>query len=274
MSEIILAYFHDRVFTSVKHKRMQRRLLLAIGTSLTLSIALAYEVPRIAPKPLKETQDSAQVRAHQETAQRDTQSGKPPIVAPDWVKQIQELAAKNSHRELKPVETCKFIFKRDGSLAHLEMVIPTSAARTPNEAGQFHNICSAEFDAKNGKLKLSDETKVEGPDLRELFGIDQLPIVCQELMALSRFQQAFTANGLKYTLEADVILAPDEKSWAWQVAPSEEQMPNVIYAMFYYPASGELRSTPIENAKVKQKVEAAAKSTGFHLTWVKSMDDR
>lgn len=155
------------------------------------------------------------------------------------------------------------------------MVIPTNAARTPNNADQNHKVCSVEFDArKSGKLKLSDEKQVEGPDLREVFGIDQLPIVCQELVALRKFQRAFTANGLKYTLEADVIPAPDEKSWSWQIGPSEEQMPNVIYGMYYYPVTGELRSTSIDNAKVKQKVEAAAKTAGFHITWVKSMDDR
>jgi hypothetical protein len=232
-------------------------------------------VPRIAPKPLKETQDPVQVQAHEEAAQRSTRSGSSPVVPPDWIKQIQELAFKNSHRDRMPVERCRFIFKRDGSLAHLEIVIPTSATLTPNEAGQSHNVCSAEFDAKkDSKLKLSDETKVDGPDLEELFGIDQLLLVCQELTALSRFQQAFTANGLKYRLEARVIPAPDEKSWAWELGPSEEQMPNVIYGIYYYPATSELRTIPIEKAKVKQKVEASAKAAGFHITWVKSMEDR
>jgi hypothetical protein len=253
---------------------MRRYFFLLIAADAMCSIALAYEVPRVAPKPLKETQDSAQVRAHEERVHRETKPALPPVVEPDWIKQIQELATKNSHRESMPVESCKFIFRKDGSLAHLEIVIPTSATRTPNQAGQSHDICSASFDAKDGKLKLSDEAKVDGPDLRELFAIDQLPIICQELVGLRRFQQAFSANGLKYTLEADVILAPGEKSWAWEVAPSEEQMPNVIYAMYYYPISGELRSTAIENSKVAKKVAAAAKAAGFHLTWVKSMDDR
>jgi len=246
-----------------------------IGLCLVSCAVFAYEVPRIAPKPLKETQDPAQVRAHEEAAQQSTRSGSPPVVSPEWIKQIQELAAKNSHRDRMPVERCEFIFKRDGRLAHLEIVIPTNATRTPNEAGRSHNVCSAKFDAKKGsKLKLSDETKVEGPDLEELFGIDQLPLVCQEVSALSRFQQAFTANGLKYTLEARVILAPDQKSWTWELGPSEEQMPNVIYGIYYYPATSELRTIPIEKTKVKQKVEAAAKAAGFHVTWVKSMEDR
>jgi len=207
-----------------------------IAVCFVSCVVFGYEVPRIAPKPLKETQDPARVRAHEEAAQRSVQSGSSPVVSPEWIKQIQELAIKNSHRDGTPVDHCRFIFKKDGSVAHLEIVIPTSATRTPNEAGQSHNVCSAEFDAKKGgKLKLSDETKVEGPDLEELFGIDQLPLVCQELGALSRLQQAFTANGLKYTLEARVILAPDEKSWAWELGPSEEQMPNVIYGIYYYP---------------------------------------
>jgi len=246
-----------------------------IGVCLLSCVVFAYKVPQTAPKPLKETQDAAQVRAHEEAAQRSTRPGSGPVVSPEWIKQIQELASKNSHRDRIPVEHCRFIFKKDGSLAHLEIVIPTSATRTPNEAGQSHNVCSAEFDAKKGgKLKLSDEAKVDGPDLEELFGIDQLQLVCQELSALSRFQQAFTENGLKYTLKARVILAPDEKSWAWELGPSEEQMPNVIYGIYYYPATSELRNIPIEKAKVKQKVEAAAKAVGFHITWVKSMENR
>lgn len=236
------------------------------------SAAFGFEVPRIMPKPLKETQDPAQVQAHVETANRAEQTA---VMSPDWIKPIQDLAKKNSHRESMPVEHCTFVFKKDGTLARFQIIIPTNAARSPNDANQNHNICSAEFDAKKGgKLKLSDEKKVEGPDLREIFGIDQLPIVCQELSALRKFQQAFAANGLKYTLEAFVILAPDEKSWIWEIGPSEEQMPNIIYGMYYYPITGELRSTSIDNAKVRQKVEAAAKAAGFHITYVKSMDDR
>jgi len=249
--------------------------LVVAALCLAFSIALAYEVPSIAPKALKETQDPAQIQAHADAAKRNAQGESSPVVADDWIKQIQDLAKNNSRRELMPVEHSAFIFKKDGSLARIDMVIPTSATRTPNNAYQNHKVCSVDFDARKGaKLKLSDEKQVEGPDLRELFGIDQLPIVCQELVALRKFQKAFAANGLKYTLEADVMLAPDEKSWVWQIGPSEEQMPNIIYGMYYYPVAGELRSTSIDNAKVKQKVEAATKAAGFHITWVKSMNDR
>jgi hypothetical protein len=248
---------------------------VVVALCLPFAIALAYEVPSVTPKALKETQDPAQVQAHSDAAKRNTQGDASPVVAEDWIKQIQDLAKKNSHRESMPVEHCTFIFKKDGTLANIEMVIPTNATRTPNKAEQNHNVCSVGFDArKGGKLKLLDERKVEGPDLREIFGVDQLPIVCQELVPLRRFQKAFAANGLKYTLEADVILAPDEKSWVWQIGPSEEQMPNIIYAMYYYPVTGEIRSTSIDNAKVKQKVEAAAKTAGFHITYVKTMNDR
>jgi hypothetical protein len=254
---------------------MRNYRLSLIGVCLVSGFVFAYEVPQIAPRPLRETQDPGQVRAHEEAVQRSVQSGSSPVVSPEWIKQIQESAAKNSHRDQMPIEHCEFIFKRDGSLAHLEIVIPTSATRTPNEAGQSHTVCSAEFDAKKGGgLNLSGETKVDGPDLEELFGIDQLPLVCQELIALSRFQRAFTAKGLKYTLEARVILPGDEKSWAWELGPSEEQMPNMIYGIYYYPATSELRTIPIEKAKVKQKVEAAAKAVGLHISWVKSMEDR
>jgi hypothetical protein len=51
-------------------------------------------------------------------------------------------------------------------------------------------------------------------------------------------------------------------------------MPNMIYGIYYYPATSELRTIPIEKAKVKQKVEAAAKAVGLHISWVKSMEDR
>jgi len=248
---------------------------LIVISALAFSLALAYEVPSIAPKPLKETQDPAQVQAHGEAAKRNSQGESSPVVPEDWIKQIQDFAKTNSHRESFPVEHCAFIFKKDGSLGSIEMVIPTNAARTPNTAEQNHNVCSVAFHARKGaNLNLSDEKKVEGPDLREIFGVDQLPVVCQELMPLRRLQRAFAANGLKYTLEADVILAPGEKSWVWQIGPSEEQMPNVIYAMYYYPITGEIRSTSIDNAKVKQKVEAAAKTAGFHITYVKTMNDR
>lgn len=248
---------------------------VVVALWLPLSVALAYEVPSIAPKALKETQDPAQVQAHADAAKRKAQGDASPVMSEDWIKQIQDLAKKNSHRESIPVEHCTFVFKKDGNLAHIDMVIPTNATRTPNKAEQNHNVCKVEFDAKKGaKLKLSDAKQVEGPDLREVFGVDQLLIVCQELGPLRKFQQAFAKNGLKYTLEADVILAPDEKSWIWQIGPSEEQMPNIIYAMYYYPTTGEIRSTSIDNAKVKQKVEAAAKAAGFHITYVKTMDDR
>lgn len=254
---------------------MKHSPVVIIALGLAVSVVFGYEVPRIAPKALKETQDPAQVQAHADAAKKNARSDASPVVPNDWIKQIQDFAKKNSHRESMPVEHCTFIFQKDGSLARIDMVIPTNATRTPNTADQNHKVCSVEFDArKGGKLKLSDENQVEGPDLREVFGIDQLPIVCQELVALRKFQLAFTANGLKYTLEADVIPAPDEKSWVWQIGPSEEQMPNVIYGMYYYPATGELRSTSIDNARVKQKVEAAAKTAGFRITYVKSMDDR
>lgn len=236
---------------------------------------MAFEVPRIEPKALKETQDPAQVQAHAEAVKRAAETDPAPVMSPEWVKQIQDFAKTKSHRESIPVEHCTFVFKKDGSLARFQINVPTNAARTPNDAYQTHNVCSAEFDAmKGGKLQLLDEKKVEGPDLREVFGIDQLPTVFQELTALRNFQQAFTANGLKYTLEAFVILAPDEKSWIWEIGPSEEQQPNIIYGIYYYPITGELRTISIDNAKVKEKVEAAAKTAGLHIAYVKSMDDR
>jgi hypothetical protein len=249
--------------------------VVAIAVCLKVSAVLAYEVPSIAPKPLKEMQDPAQLQAHADAAMKNSQGKAARVVPDDWIKQIHDLAKKYSHRESTPVEHCRFVFKKDGSLASIDMVIPTNAVRTPNTARQNHKVCSVEFNAKKGgKLNLSDEKQVEGPDLREIFGIDQLPIVCQELVPLRKLQRAFAANGLKYTLEGYVTLAPDEKSWIWDIGPSEEQMPNIVYSMYYYPATGELRSTAIEDAKVKKKVEAAAKIAGFQITYVKTMNDR
>ncbi len=254
---------------------MRLQVVSLIAATALSSIALAYHVPQVAPRPLRETQDAAAVEAHREAVARFPKSSVAPVIDPGWIRQIQELAAKNSNREVQPVEVFKVVFKKDGGLAHLEVVIPTSATRTPNQAGQSHGICSADFDfKKGGKLRLKDETKVEGPDDQEIFAVAQLPLVNRELEPLRRLQKAFSNIGLKYTLEADAMVAPDGKSWAWQVASSEEQMPNIIYAMFYYPVLGELHSTPIENAKVRQKVGEAVKAAGLRLTWVKSMEDR
>ena len=68
---------------------MRRYFFLLIAAGAIFSIALAYQVPRVTPKPLKETQDPAQVRAHEERVQRETKPNSPPVVEPDWIKQIQ-----------------------------------------------------------------------------------------------------------------------------------------------------------------------------------------
>jgi len=56
-----------------------------IGVCFVSCVVFGYEVPRIAPKPIKETQDPAQVRAHEEAAQRSVQSGSSPVVSPQWI---------------------------------------------------------------------------------------------------------------------------------------------------------------------------------------------
>jgi hypothetical protein len=143
---------------------MKYFLFLLIANSLAPSIALAFEVPSIAPKALKETQDLAQVQGHADAAKRAAPPDSSPVVPDDWIKQIQDLAVKNSHRESMPVEHCTFTFKKDGTLAKIDMLIPTNATRTPHSAYQNHNVCSVEFDAKKGgKLKLSDEKESRGP---------------------------------------------------------------------------------------------------------------
>src|ERR1700756_151322 len=101
----------SRAYTLVvKHFRF-----VIVAICLPVSIAFAYEVPSIAPKALKETQDPAQVQAHAESAKRSARGDASPVVPDDWVKQIQDLARKNSHRESMPVEHCTFIFKKDGT---------------------------------------------------------------------------------------------------------------------------------------------------------------
>ena len=170
-------------------------------------------------------------------------------VSPAWIDQIQKMALSHSQRDAAPAEKFEVIFVKNGSVASLNMLIARNANRTPNDANQMHGVCSATFNGESDKLKLDAEGTLDGPDLYELFGVDQLKIVCDELTAIRRLQQAFTNPDWNYTLEAEVIVAPDGKSWAWQVAPSEEQSPNVIYAIYYYPTIHELHSIHLDNKK-------------------------
>ena len=254
-----------------------RRFPLTSGTLCGLLLAgslWAVEVPRTAPKALKETQDASAVAAHEQAAATESKEGGEPVLPADWIEQIRQMAMENSHREGKPVEKFELIFKKDGSVAHLHVEVARNAKRTPNDAQQNHEICSATYEAKSGKLKLGPKDSVEGPDLYERFSIEQLGTVCQELTAARRLQQAFIKAGLNYTLQANVIVAPDGKSWAWEISPSEEQMPNVIYALYYYPITRELHSTTLDNKKAAAKLEKAAKQAGLQLKWVKDMNDR
>ena len=246
---------------------------LAVG-----EIARAVEVPQIPPKALKETQDKDAVDQHEKAAQADLKKGVVPVVAPAWIDQIRDMATGHSQREEMPAEKFDVIFKKNGVLASLHVLFARSATRTPNDANQMHGVCGASFegkgDGKGDKLILDLEGAVDGPDLYELFGVDQLPIVCNELIAIRRLQQAFTKNDLNYTLEARVIVAPDGKSWAWEIAPSEEQSPNVIYGLYYYPISRELHSIHLDKPKVAARLQHAAKDAGLELKWVNDMKER
>ena len=197
-----------------------------------------------------------------------------PVIPADWVEQIRQMAERHAKREDQPAENFELVFKKNGTLARLTVHIARNAKRTPNEAQQNHEVCKAEFEAKKGKLKLTPEGSVEGPDVYELFGIDQLATVAREAEDLRKLQEAFTKNGLNYALEARVIVAPNGKSWAWEVSPADEQQPNVIYAMYYYPITRELHSTSIDVPKAAAAVERAAKQAGMWLKWVKDMRDR
>jgi hypothetical protein len=236
--------------------------------------ARSVEVPQNPPKALSETQDKDSVEQHDKAAQADVTKRVAPVVPPAWIDQIREMATAHSKREGVPAEKFEVIFKKNGALSSLRVLFPRSATRTPNDANQMHGVCGASFEGKDDKLKVDLEGALDGPDLYELFSLDQLPVVCNELIAIRRLQQAFTKNDLEYTLEARVIVAPDGKSWAWEIAPSEEQSPNVIYAMYYYPISRELHSIHLEKPKVAARLQRAAKEAGMQLQWVANMNER
>jgi hypothetical protein len=254
--------------------RFSAILLSAACCLLWGEIAIAVEVPQTPPKPLKETQDKDVVDQQEKAVEADVKKGVAPVVPPPWIDQIREMATGHSQREATPAEKFDVIFKKSGALSSLQVLFARSATRTPNDANQMHGVCGASFEGTGDKLKLDFESAVDGPDLNELFGIDQLPIVCKELIAVRRLQKAFVKNDLDYTLEARVIVAPDGKSWVWEIGPSEEQSPNVIYGLYYYPISRELHSVHLDNAKAAARLQRAAKEAGMQLKWVNDMRER
>jgi hypothetical protein len=243
-----------------------RRAFVAVNLLVFTLRVFGNAVPLSSPHPLAAIQDPAMVAAHIQAAHR-LESKAPPPIPKDWISQITEMVAHSSHRADKPAEFFGVSFTKDGKLGHLVAEFPRSAERTPNEAGVEHNVASAEYDHKDQRLALSPVTTISGPDGYELFGIDQLSLVCQELVPIVRLQRAFTKNGLDYALEAGVIVADRGKHWAWEIGPDEEQMPNIIYSMIYQPATNELRVVPIEDSTIAKKVERAVKQAGMTLKW-------
>jgi hypothetical protein len=241
---------------------------------LTGPTLFAVRVPQTVPKALKETQDPAAVKAHELALAAEPKSEPAPAIPNDWIDQIRKLADENSKRESKPVENLEVILKKDGTLSRLLVTIAHDAKRTANDARQDHAVCRAAVEGKEHKLKLEANHKEEGPDLYEILSTDQLPTAAQELAAVQRLQLAFIKNGLNYTLQANAIVAPDGKSWAWEIGPSEEQSPNVIYGLYYYPITHEIHSIHLDNAKAAAKLEKAVKEAGMQLKWVKDMNDR
>ncbi len=242
---------------------------------LSVESLFAVRVPQTAPKALKEVQDPAAVQAHEQALEAEPKSTAAPVVPAEWVEQIRQMATQNSKREGQAVENLEVVFKKDGSLTRLLVMVARDAKRTPNDSQQNHAVCRASYEGgKERKLKLTPEHTEEGPDLYEILGADQLATACQELSAAQRLQLAFIKNGLNYALQANAIPAPNGKSWAWEIAPSEEQMPNVIYALYYYPITHELHSIRLENKAAAAKLEKAAKQAGMELKWVKDMNDR
>ena len=250
--------------------------LCSVASILSFSgpTLFAVRVPPTAPKALKETQDPAAVKAHEEALSSEQKSPLPPVIPSDWIEQIRKLADENSKRESKPVENLEVILKKDGSLSRLLVMIAHDARRTTNDARQDHAVCRAIAEGKEHKLKVEANHKEEGPDLYEILSVDQLPTAAQELAAIQRLQLAFIKNGLNYTLQANAIVAPDGKSWAWEIGPSEEQSPNVIYGLYYYPITHEIHSIHLDNSKAAAKLEKAVKDAGMQLKWVKDMNDR
>jgi len=257
-----------------KPLRCSAIILSAVWCFQSSQIAGAVEVPQTPPKALTDTQDKDAVEQHEKAAQADLTKRIVPVVPQAWIDQIREMATAHSQRKAIPAEKFDVIFQKNGALSSLLVMFPRSAVRTPNDANQMHGVCGASFEGKGEKLKLDLESAVDGPDLYELFGADQLPIVCNELIAIRRLQKAFIKNDLEYALEARVIVAPDGKSWAWEIAPSEEQSPNVIYAMYYYPISRELHSIHVDKGKAADRLQKAAKEAGMELKWVADMNSR
>jgi len=249
--------------------------LVACVLALAASEPLwAVAVPSVAPKSLKETQDPDAVAEHEKAAAAEAKKSAAPVISQAWIEQIQKMAQSHSKRDAAPAEKFDVVFSKKGTVTSFNIRISRNANRTPNDANQMHGICNASFDGRSDKLKLDGEGVVDGPDLYELFGVDQLKIVCDELIAIRRLQLAFIKVGLNYTLEAGVIVAPDGKSWAWEIGPSEEQSPNVIYGINYYPATHELHSVHLDNKKAAAKLQQAAAQAGMQLKWVQDMRER
>ena len=130
----------------------------------------------------------------------------------------------------------------------------------------------SQFSDLQAKLVSNDEVLKKQEKNLAMQG--ELATAAQELTAVQRLQLTFIKNGLNYTLQANAIVAPDGKSWAWEIGPSEEQSPNLIYALYYYPATHEIHSIHLDNAKAAAKLEKATKDAGMQLKWVKDMNDR
>jgi len=141
-------------------------------------------VPLSSPRAVAAIQDPAMVAAHVRAAHRIESKTKRAIPA-DWVSQITEMVVHSSRRADKPAEFFGVSFTKDGKLAHLFAVFSRSAKRTPNQ-GVGHDVACAEYDQKDHRLVLSPATTSSGPDGYELFGIDQLSLVCQELVPIVR----------------------------------------------------------------------------------------
>ncbi len=247
---------------------MRHIVFSAVAILVFTPLAFGDAVPLSSPRPVAAIQDPAMVAAHVRAAHRIESKTKRAIPA-DWVSQITEMVVTSSRRADKSAEFFGVSFTKDGKPAHLFAVFPRSAKRTPNQGGVGHDVACAEYDQKDHRLVLSPATTSSGPDGYELFGIDQLSLICQELVPIVRLQHAFTENGLDYALEAGVIVADGGKHWAWEIGPDEEQMPNIIYSMIYQPTTNEIRVVPIEDAKIAEKVERAVKQSGMILKWAK-----
>jgi hypothetical protein len=242
-------------------------LLLVICYAVTAHYAFGNVHPDQRSSALLKGQDPVEVKAHKDAVSR--YASEPAVVSESWIKEIQEMVRTVSHRESKPVEIFQVIFNRDGSLAHLLL----SAATDPESESDLnpktgHRSAGADYDAKDKKLRLLRNSWTGVIGFPVAFSIDQLPVVCRELIPLRKLQLAFIANRLDYVIDANCASTNDNRSWVWSVHTSEPENQSDIDGMTFHPITGELEVETIDDQEIAVRVVKAVKEAGLVLKWV------